>query len=109
MTINEYIEQYSVIETNNSEVTVTLCVPAKESVTLADDENDTTKQMRIFTQDIENYLKHKGLSINGVLQTCSVDNAHPRGLTGTWIFSTNKAPARKRKTTKPKQTKKIEV
>ena len=106
MTINEYIEQYSVIETNNSEVTVTLCVPAKESVILADNECDATKQVRLFTQDIENYLKHKGLSINKVLQTCSVDNAHPRGLTGTWIFSTNTAPSRKRRTSKPKQTNK---
>ena len=75
MTINKYIEQYSVIETNNLEVTITLCVPAKESVILADDEYNATKQVRIFTQDIENYLKHKGLSINKVLQTCSVDNA----------------------------------
>tara|TARA_R110000744_G_scaffold202725_1_gene321572 strand:- start:18 stop:338 length:321 start_codon:yes stop_codon:yes gene_type:complete len=106
MTINKYIEQYSVIETNNLEVTITLCVPAKESVILADDEYNATKQVRIFTQDIENYLKHKGLSINKVLQTCSVDNAHPRGLTGTWIFSTNTVSSHKRRPSKPKQTKK---
>jgi ribosomal protein S8 len=106
MNINEYIEKYSTIETKDTEITVTLCVPAKESVTLANNESVTTQHMRIFTQDIETYLKHKGLSINKVLQTCSVDNAHPRGLTGTWIFSTDKVPARKRRTTKPKQTKK---
>ena len=106
MTINKYIEQYSVIETNNSEVTVTLCVQAKEPVTLADKENDSTKQVRIFTQDIEDYLKYKGLSISKVLQTCSVDNAHPRGLTGTWIFSINMTSSRKRRSSKPNQTKK---
>ena len=110
MNINDYIKAYSSIQADDTNVTVTLCVPARKVVDLVSDECEESKFIRVFTSDVITYLESIGYSNISILQSAGTNNNHPNALTATWIFIANKTSSRKRRrTTKPKQTKKAEV
>jgi len=110
MKINQYIEEHSKVDVKDETITVTICVPKRKIVDFASQQSNETHHIVLRTEHIVHFLEDKGFSVEGIIQTSSVNNNHPKGLTGIWIFSAT--PAKKRISSKRKkttQTKKKEV
>ena len=100
MNTNEYIDKYSQVEINKQDgtVTVTMEVPPRYVAELKYQECEESKVKRVHLGDVVAYLgATKKIKILSVKKSDSIHNAHPRGLTGTWIFSIEKVTTKKKK------------
>ena len=104
MNINEYIEKYSQIKKDKTQLTITMCVPKQKEILYIWQENDdSNRHMIIDERQIAEFLKLKGYQGLKVLQGASINNRHPKALTATWIFKYKMSkPTRKTKTTNEK-------
>ena len=99
MNISEYIEKYSKIIEEQNVVEVVMCVPPRKSVDFKWQESDDSIHFKVNNKIMVAFLDSKGYNNLVVLQSSSIDNKHPNGLTATWVFEyeDQKTKSKKRK------------
>ena len=102
MNTNEYIEKFSQVDVNKADglVTVEVTVPPRKVVTYKHEECDESQHMKIFDRDIREYLESKNINILSAVCCGSIDNKHPRGLSGTWQYKIEPTSVKKKKNRK---------
>ena len=65
-------------------ITVTLDVPFVE------DPVPLNPKVMLYLEDITQYLEHKNITYDSLFENSSVNNTHPIGRKGTWVFRHSK-------------------
>ena len=90
----KYIEEHSDLEIKTKWITLTLTLPFIE------DPVPSNPKVVLYLEDITQYLEHKNITYDTLFENSSVNNTHPTGRIGTWVFRhSNKIPGAKKKRT----------